>query len=117
MCIRFKDIILGDTKDIISDLSDVIIHYILSLLSTIDVVRTSILSSKWRYQWTQLSVFDFEVYKDDSNQKDQKSANCFFDLVGRLLHNSNCVERLCVKIRGITVDAYNLGSAIGIIFI
>lgn len=51
----------GDMKDMISNMPDAILHYILSLLSTKEAVRTSILSPKWRYSWTQLSVFEFKI--------------------------------------------------------
>ncbi|XP_023887287.1 F-box/LRR-repeat protein At3g59250 isoform X2 [Quercus suber] len=42
----------GEDKDIISKLPDSIFLYILSFLPTKDAVRTSILSTKWRYLWT-----------------------------------------------------------------
>jgi len=43
---------VADTKDLISDLPDGILHYILSRLSTEEAVRTSVLATKWRYLWT-----------------------------------------------------------------
>ncbi|KEH22334.1 F-box/FBD/LRR protein [Medicago truncatula] len=60
----------GDMKDMISNMPDAILHYILSLLST----------------------------------KEADSANCLLDLVERLLHKSNHIERLCIEILKITVD-------------
>ncbi|XP_045829978.1 F-box/FBD/LRR-repeat protein At5g22660-like [Trifolium pratense] len=45
--------------DMISYLPDNVLNHILSFLSTEDAIKTSILSTKWRYLWTYLSVFDF----------------------------------------------------------
>jgi hypothetical protein len=89
---------VGDGKDMISDLPGDILHYILSLLPTKDVIRTSVLATKWRYLWTNLSVFDFEIGHFVSD--DSKSADYLLDQVDKLLHKSNCVERLCVNTHG-----------------
>lgn len=102
---------VGDTTYMISDLPDHILIYILSFLPTKDAVRTSILSTKWRYLWTHLSVFDFLIPRPKYG-KNQNSANCLLDLVGRLLDKSNCIERLCVKIFGISVNANQVSSLI-----
>jgi len=95
----------ADMRDMISNIPDVILHYILSFLSTKEAVRTSILSPRWRYLWIQLSVFEFKIphplYK--SNLENEDSANCLLDLVERLLHRSNHIERLCIEILKITV--------------
>ncbi|KAJ8760381.1 hypothetical protein K2173_015048 [Erythroxylum novogranatense] len=50
----------GKAMDYISDLPESIIKSILTLLPIGDAVRTSILSSKWRYRWAKLTdlVFD-----------------------------------------------------------
>ncbi|KAJ1424350.1 Leucine-rich repeat domain superfamily [Sesbania bispinosa] len=50
-----------DKKDIISTMPDDIISNILSRLTIKEVVRTSILSTRWRYQWTNFSgVLNFD---------------------------------------------------------
>lgn len=48
------------TMDLLSDLPRSVIEKILTLLPIRDAIRTSILSSKWRYRWTWLThlVFD-----------------------------------------------------------
>ncbi|KEH30748.1 putative F-box domain-containing protein [Medicago truncatula] len=71
--------ILGDMNDIISDLPEGVLLHILSLLPIEDVVRTSVLAKKWRYLWTYLSVFDFQIPypRYDSNHKIRKNVpNC-----------------------------------------
>ena len=45
--------------DRISDLPSHLIDFILQRLPLQDVVRTSLLSSKWRYKWTSIPKLDF----------------------------------------------------------
>ncbi|XVF43336.1 hypothetical protein PTKIN_Ptkin02bG0032400 [Pterospermum kingtungense] len=56
-------------SDIISNLPDNITEQILARLSIRDAVRTSILSTKWRYKWTTLPdlVFDAQGTHDSTN--------------------------------------------------
>ena len=87
----------GEDKDIISKLPDSVLLYILSFLLTKDAVRTSILSTKWRYLWTGMSNFDFN---DDLSYKKTKEKNielgaCLLKLVDRvLLHDSGHIQKL-----------------------
>ncbi|MFS7959758.1 putative F-box domain, leucine-rich repeat domain superfamily, F-box-like domain superfamily [Helianthus anomalus] len=47
-------------EDYISDLPESIIETILAKLPIIEAVRTSVLSSKWRYKWTTLTELKFD---------------------------------------------------------
>jgi hypothetical protein len=101
-------------NDMITDLPEGILLHILSLLSTKDAVRTSILAKKWRNIWTYLSDFYFRIDcpRHDSNDQNQKDmSNFLLDLVGRLICKFNRIERLCVEIFN-TVDADKVGSLI-----
>ncbi|XP_071721232.1 F-box/FBD/LRR-repeat protein At1g13570-like [Rutidosis leptorrhynchoides] len=49
-------------SDIISDLPQNIIETILCLVPIRDAVRTSVLSKKWRYNWTQIPKLEFDDY-------------------------------------------------------
>jgi len=84
----------------ISDSSDNILHHILSFLSTKDAVKTSILATKWRYLWTQLSVFYFHIISP-SHPQNQNSAttNSLLGLVVTLLHKSNVeIQSIAIKV-------------------
>ncbi|KAJ8618073.1 hypothetical protein MRB53_014259 [Persea americana] len=51
---------MGATRDLISNLPDAILHYILSLLPIKSSIQTSVLSSTWRYHWTSIPHLDFD---------------------------------------------------------
>ncbi|KAG5062937.1 hypothetical protein AAZX31_02G119800 [Glycine max] len=59
MTARFHKIVVADPMDRISDLPSHLIDFILQRLQLQDVVRTSLLSSKWRYKWTSVPKLDF----------------------------------------------------------
>ena len=93
--------------DMISDLPEGVLRYILSLLPTNEAVRTSILAKKWKHLWTYLPAFHFETFRrlnESSFQNQKNKANCLLDLVGRLMHKSTHVERLGVQIFRSSVD-------------
>lgn len=66
-------------RDRISSLPDSILHRILSFLPTKCAVRTSILSTRWKYLWTSVAILDFKDYSHP------KAATRFMDFVDRLL--------------------------------
>lgn len=59
-----EDISSNLGQDIISNMPDVIIGLILSLVPVEDAVRTSVLSKRWKYLWTFITELHFE----DRNQ-------------------------------------------------
>jgi hypothetical protein len=102
---------IGNMEDMIGELPEAVLLHILSLLPTKDAVRTSILATKWKYLWTHLSVFDFQVYcNSDVSKPEQKSENCLIDQVDKLLHTSNHVERLCIQVQQADIDGEKANS-------
>ncbi|GMN28001.1 hypothetical protein TIFTF001_001886 [Ficus carica] len=67
--------------DRFSELPDTLIHLILSFLPTIDAVRMSLLSKRWRNIWYSLPVLDF----DESTIAGGFNAKMFSKLVGKCL--------------------------------
>jgi hypothetical protein len=100
----------SDRKDMISDLPESVLCYILSFLRTEEAVRTSVLATKWRYLWTHLSVYNFE--RCSVSKPNHKPADCIVDLVNELFHKSNRleIERLCITLKGNIVDAKKVSS-------
>ncbi|KAF7116814.1 hypothetical protein RHSIM_RhsimUnG0013100 [Rhododendron simsii] len=95
-----KDVTYGEGMDVISTLSDNVLHHILSFLSTEDSIRTSILSRRWQYLWTSISdinLDDISWSKDSDKIKDQcPMCHRFSDFVDRvlLLHDASDIRRL-----------------------
>ncbi|CAJ1957159.1 unnamed protein product [Sphenostylis stenocarpa] len=69
--------------DMISDLPDGVICHILSFLPTIDAMKTSVLSSRWRYLWTSvftLRFYDYNFYREPPmlhEEKEEVISNIF----------------------------------------
>lgn len=78
---------MGDVEDpdLISDLPQSILESILTRLPIRDAVRTSILSSKWRYRWTTLThlVFDDKCIRMCSDRPVVE--NCMVNFITRAL--------------------------------
>ncbi|KAJ0639573.1 putative F-box domain, leucine-rich repeat domain superfamily, F-box-like domain superfamily [Helianthus annuus] len=67
--------------DRISTLPQPILETVLSLLSTEEAARTSILSKEWRYRWTTIPNLEFTLRKRFSDQKsDEESVMKYMDL-------------------------------------
>ncbi|PWA50396.1 F-box domain, FBD domain, Leucine-rich repeat domain, L domain-like protein [Artemisia annua] len=73
--------------DFISNMPDVVLLLILQGLSTTEeIVRTSILSTRWRYLWTSIPFIDLDVSRGPKNPtKPQKKR--FKEFVSRVLEN------------------------------
>ncbi|XP_076899059.1 F-box/LRR-repeat protein At2g29930-like [Bidens hawaiensis] len=73
-----------NSVDLISNLPDPILHLILSRLPTTEeAVRTSILSTPWRYLWTSLPSIDLDCTRASTNF----NMNTFKDFVSSVLEN------------------------------
>ncbi|XVE50580.1 hypothetical protein DITRI_Ditri01bG0174300 [Diplodiscus trichospermus] len=90
-----------EDADRISNLPDEIISHILSFLSTKEAVRTSILSTRWRYCFAFVSNLDFELIANLrlSPKKRNRLTKSFMNFVDRVLflHNRTGIENFCLK--------------------
>ncbi|CAL9241175.1 unnamed protein product [Arabidopsis halleri] len=68
-----------ENKDFISQLSDHLLHQILSLLATKDSVKTSVLSTRWRYIWQRVPGLDLN-HTDFRHKRLKGFVNRFLDL-------------------------------------
>ncbi|KAH9803549.1 F-box/FBD/LRR-repeat protein [Citrus sinensis] len=57
----------GEDGDRLSNLPEPIVHHIFSFLETIDVVRVSAVSRKWRYLWLSIPYLNFNIQNIWSN--------------------------------------------------
>ncbi|PSR96212.1 F-box/LRR-repeat protein [Actinidia chinensis var. chinensis] len=73
---------ISDAVDRISDLPEPIIDHIISFLRRDDVVRTSVLSKRWKHMWASFHVLDFDQFYFERLEKDKET---FFDHVERSL--------------------------------
>lgn len=78
-----------DMVDMIGNLPDPILHLILcGLPTTEEVIRTSILSKRWRYMWTSVPSIDIDYFRGLKPRKEFKKKK-FEEFVCRVLANKS----------------------------
>ncbi|XP_038702918.1 F-box/LRR-repeat protein At4g14103-like [Tripterygium wilfordii] len=97
-----------ESEDRISQLSDSLLHHILSFLPTKNAVATCILSTRWQDLWISVTNLDFEC--SNYYKKEFKFSNGFMNFVEKvlLLHSSN-IKMFRLKHCGV-VDSFRLSS-------
>ncbi|KAJ0046229.1 hypothetical protein Pint_04897 [Pistacia integerrima] len=85
-------------KDIISKLPDSILIHILSFLPIKDVLRTSVLSTRWKYLWTSISNIYFD---ETSNNFPSGMRASIRDSVNKvfLLHDPSSIQKFRLRSR------------------
>ena len=86
--------------DRIGNLPDAILSHILSFVTTKQAVRTSILSTRWRYLFALVPNLDFQLdYGNFPSWKKPKSSTIksFESFVDRVLFFHNSIEKFCLK--------------------
>ncbi|KAH9651559.1 F-box/LRR-repeat protein [Citrus sinensis] len=83
----------GEDVDRLSNLPEPIIHHIFSFLGTIDVVRASAVSRKWRCFWLSIPYLNFNIHNIWSNPQEkwslEKINEKFKDFVNWVLLSQN----------------------------
>ncbi|KDP39077.1 hypothetical protein JCGZ_00834 [Jatropha curcas] len=97
-----------DGMDIISVLPEEVLHYILSFLPMKDIVRTSLLSKRWKYKWKSNPRYDFDAMSDDfKNNRSQGMEMSLQRSVHQVLScdNSDCIEKFRLRLRGSVIES------------
>ncbi|XP_009613282.1 F-box protein At5g03100-like [Nicotiana tabacum] len=96
-----RKIMASGEGDRLSDLPDAILLYILSmLLEGKEVVRTSVLSQRWRFLWKSVAVsLNFGVLNYPYDERTKKKILAFVASINRELH----YWRSCEKIKAFSV--------------
>ncbi|AES66878.2 putative F-box domain, leucine-rich repeat domain, L domain-containing protein [Medicago truncatula] len=116
---RRKHKLSSKGQDLISNLPDHIIGYILYFLSTKEAVRTSVLSKKWIYLWKFITKLDFDDKNHFSLNKIRKKG--FVDFVDRvLLHlNSAHIQSFSLKMSEeynyFYINSFNINKWISVV--
>ncbi|XP_050232870.1 F-box/LRR-repeat protein At3g26922-like isoform X2 [Mercurialis annua] len=76
-------------EDRISELPDCILHHVFSFADTSDVVRTCVLSKRWRYLWTSLPCLNFNFRKFSRVISSKRSS--FINFIHQLLLRRNSI--------------------------
>ncbi|KAH7843637.1 hypothetical protein Vadar_019032 [Vaccinium darrowii] len=84
---------VGEGNDIISSLPENVLLHILSFLSTKDAIRTSILSRKWEYLWTSISIIELDGAYPLAAKKKKRHLLDFVERV-LLLHDASDIKIL-----------------------
>ncbi|KAI3768951.1 hypothetical protein L6452_00047 [Arctium lappa] len=74
--------------DVISNLPDCILHHILSFMPTKEVVKTSILSTRWKNLWASVPNIDFDdalLYASEVDGRHPPEVTSFVNFVERVL--------------------------------
>ncbi|KAI3992472.1 hypothetical protein MKX01_022563 [Papaver californicum] len=89
----------SSSEDRISNLSDSLIHHILSFMITKYAVQTCVLSSRWRYIWTSMPVLNFSERfhyseSNDEDSRDERLNEVFIDFVNKVLdlHDNSDIQ-------------------------
>ncbi|KAL6146322.1 hypothetical protein ACLB2K_057003 [Fragaria x ananassa] len=101
------------TEDRLSELPDAILCHILSFLSTVEAVKTSVLSHRWENLWASVPTIDVCDY--DPKEFDFDSFTMFLDRV-LLAHDSSKVHRFricCTKMVDPLLFDYWVSTAMG----
>ena len=61
-----------DKEDRISNLPDGILHHILSFLPVKSIAQTSVLSTRWNYNWATLPCLDFSEFSMKEKKRERK---------------------------------------------
>ncbi|XP_008799979.3 F-box/LRR-repeat protein At3g26922-like [Phoenix dactylifera] len=81
-------------EDRISELPEVVLLHILSFLPMCQVVRTSILSRRWRHLWTQVPVLDFGTHEPEFSLWSIES----FINYCLMLYNAPKIKKFCARV-------------------
>nr|XP_043620725.1 F-box/LRR-repeat protein At3g58900-like [Erigeron canadensis]XP_043620726.1 F-box/LRR-repeat protein At3g58900-like [Erigeron canadensis] len=105
---------IGDMIDGISSLPDCILHHILSFLPTTEVVKTSILSKRWKNLWASVSNIDFDdslLYASEMDGRRPPEVTSFMNFVDRVLRlrDASSLEKFRLSCR-ICFDASRIHS-------
>ncbi|KAI3937118.1 hypothetical protein MKX01_015333 [Papaver californicum] len=104
----------GD-QDRLSALPESILHHILSFLDLKQAIKSSILSSKWRYVWTSLPFLYFDYGLSETKNLTQSKAKSFEKFVDQVfqLRITSIIERLNLNCFGfISSDLQNLSNCL-----
>ncbi|XP_062089017.1 F-box/LRR-repeat protein At3g26922-like [Humulus lupulus] len=108
---RVKTTYSSITEDRISKLPDAVIVHILSFLPTVDVVRTCILSKRWKFMWYSVPVLFFSDATTDFQSP--QGLEKFYKYVDDCLEHRkrvNARDLTILELEGLDLDAtYSIG--------
>nr|DAD47557.1 TPA_asm: hypothetical protein HUJ06_017494 [Nelumbo nucifera] len=105
-----SQILVRETRDLLSGLHDDLLHHIMSFMSMEEIIRTGFLSRRWRYLWRNIPFLDFALRP--SNEEDRHTGERRVSFVETLLfrHKGSRVKKLCINVDTYYINKYQVDS-------